>query len=198
VIVSRQSDGSSPCSTLPATSQVTKSPVVHPLSIQQVTKCFSRNSFALKTIHFDGGCVPRAGSAPRPSSPRLPIPYFLFPIPFVFTFFRTPLHFFALIKNSTLFFSYYSTLFRKNTRGGVVPPRFPARIKMNQARANSISKSESFERRQPRSTPTKASLYQRFASHPCSFLVNYIDPILYLAGPRAYIPLSTRRPRSTV
>src|SRR6267378_2518659 len=38
--------------------QVTKSPVVHPLSIQQVTKCFSSNSFVLITIHFDGGCTP--------------------------------------------------------------------------------------------------------------------------------------------
>jgi len=31
--------------------------------------------------------------------------YLLSPIPFVFTFFRTLLHFFARIKNSTLFFS---------------------------------------------------------------------------------------------
>jgi hypothetical protein len=36
-------------------SQVTKSPVVHPLYAQQLTKCSSRNSFILKTIHFDGG-----------------------------------------------------------------------------------------------------------------------------------------------
>ena len=32
--------------------------VVHPLSIQPLTKCSFRNSFVLKTIHFDGGCVP--------------------------------------------------------------------------------------------------------------------------------------------
>src|ERR1700687_1722374 len=32
---------------------------------------------------------------------------------------------------------------------------FSTRIKMNQARANSISKSQIFERRQPRSTPYK-------------------------------------------
>jgi hypothetical protein len=36
-------------------SQVTKSPVVHPLYAQQLTKCSSRNCFLLKTIHFDGG-----------------------------------------------------------------------------------------------------------------------------------------------
>jgi hypothetical protein len=39
-------------------SQVTKSPVVHPLSVQLVTKCFSRNSFVLKMIHLSWGCTP--------------------------------------------------------------------------------------------------------------------------------------------
>src|SRR5712692_10043512 len=29
--------------------------VVHPLSLQPLTKCSSRNSFVFKTIHFDGG-----------------------------------------------------------------------------------------------------------------------------------------------
>src|SRR5467141_1705894 len=38
-------------------SPVTKSPVVHPLSVQPLTKCSSRNSFVLKTIHFHGGCT---------------------------------------------------------------------------------------------------------------------------------------------
>src|SRR5258706_9527362 len=38
-------------------SPVTKSPVVHPLSVQLLTKCYSRNSFVLKMIHFDGGGV---------------------------------------------------------------------------------------------------------------------------------------------
>src|SRR6266851_3299707 len=31
--------------------------VAHPLSVQQLTKCSSRNSFVFKTIHFDGGGV---------------------------------------------------------------------------------------------------------------------------------------------
>src|SRR5258708_14337304 len=39
-------------------SLVTKSPVVHPLSVQQLTKCPSPNSFVLITIHFDGGVHP--------------------------------------------------------------------------------------------------------------------------------------------
>src|SRR5882762_9875747 len=34
--------------------EVTKSPVVHPLSIQQLTRCSSPNSFVLITTHFDG------------------------------------------------------------------------------------------------------------------------------------------------
>jgi hypothetical protein len=42
--VTRHSHRSAPCSRLPTSSPVTKSPVVHPLSIQKVTKCFSRNS----------------------------------------------------------------------------------------------------------------------------------------------------------
>src|SRR5258707_9838151 len=36
-------------------SPVTRSPVVHPLYVQLLTKCYSRNSFVLKMIHFDGG-----------------------------------------------------------------------------------------------------------------------------------------------
>src|SRR6267143_1719780 len=44
-------------------SQVTKSPVVHPLSVHLLTKCSSRNSFLLTTIHFDGGgCTPQQGN----------------------------------------------------------------------------------------------------------------------------------------
>ena len=58
VIVSRQPNGSAPSFRLPTTLEVTKSPAVHPLSIQPLTKCSSRNSFILKTIHFDGGAYP--------------------------------------------------------------------------------------------------------------------------------------------
>ena len=39
-------------------SPVTKSPVVHPLSVQPLTKCSLHNSFVLKTIHFHGGVYP--------------------------------------------------------------------------------------------------------------------------------------------
>jgi len=40
------------------------------------------------------------------------------PISFPFTFLRTLLRFFALVQNSTLFFSIDSALFAENTRGG--------------------------------------------------------------------------------
>jgi len=58
VVVSRQPDHSARVRTF-ASSQVTKSPVVHRLSIQQVTKCFFRNSFVLKAIHPLWGCTGR-------------------------------------------------------------------------------------------------------------------------------------------
>src|SRR5713226_8537030 len=50
--------------TIMSGSPVTKSPVVHPLSVQLLIKCSSRNSFVLKTIHFDGGVYPRPFFSP--------------------------------------------------------------------------------------------------------------------------------------
>jgi len=116
LIVSRQANRSALHSRLSTSSQVTKSPVVHPLSIHQVTKCFSRNSFVLKPIHFDGGCgvYPYSLSLSRPRSLRRYVPS---PIRFLFTFLHTLLRFFALTKNSTLLFSSDSALFAQNTRG---------------------------------------------------------------------------------
>src|SRR5712664_2525739 len=46
-----------------------------------------------------------------------PIPHSLHPIPFPLILLRTLLRFFALRKNSTLFFSRDSALFAQNTRG---------------------------------------------------------------------------------
>jgi hypothetical protein len=42
----------------PSNPQKPKFPVVDPHSIQQLTKCSSRNPFLSKNIHFDGGCTP--------------------------------------------------------------------------------------------------------------------------------------------
>src|SRR5260370_13519867 len=79
-----------------------------------------------------GGVYPAAGSAPRPSSPRLPIPHSLSPIPFVFTFFRTHLHFFCTHqKLNSFLFKRFRTPRQKTARGGVVPLRFFSRTKMN-------------------------------------------------------------------
>src|ERR1700694_2623940 len=112
VIVSRQPDYCAPYSRLPAPSQVTESPVVHPLQSQQVTELFSRNSFVLKTIHFDGVACTPTGPPLRPRATGSPIPS---PIPFLFKFLR----FFAFTRNSTLLFSSDSAVFTKNTRVGV-------------------------------------------------------------------------------
>jgi hypothetical protein len=117
VIVSRQPAYSTQVSHLSSSSQVTKFPVVHPLSIHQVTKCFFRNSFVLKTIHFDGGGVcTLLAVLLRPRSLR---PYMPPPIRFLFKLLRTLLHFFALPKISTLLFSSNSALCAKkhNRRG---------------------------------------------------------------------------------
>ena len=135
VIVSRQPDRSAPRSRHSSFSPGTKPPVVHPLSIQQVTKCSSRNPFALKAIHFDGGVYPLLAT-PLTTA----IPSSVYPIPYLsraqprdplsfrilthsFALFCTLLHFFARSKNTTLFFSSDSALFGKNTRGWV--PRTP-------------------------------------------------------------------------
>src|SRR5258708_1983563 len=83
--------------------------VVHPLSVQQLTKCSSRNSFVFKTIHFDGGMYSTC-SCSNVSTCFRAIPFPIRPL-------RTLLHFFALSKNSTLFFSSASALFAKNPPG---------------------------------------------------------------------------------
>ena len=119
VIVSRQPGRSAPCSRLSASSPVTISPVVHPVSVQQLTKCSSRKSFFLKTIHFDGGCAPSLLTLSRPRPLR---PYILSPIPFLFTHLRTLLRYFAFscthqICNSFLF-KRFRTLWQKHPGWG--------------------------------------------------------------------------------
>ncbi len=104
----------SPCSRIPYSSPVTKILVVHPLSIQQVAKYYSRNSFIFSMIHFDGRVYPWWFSLSRPQSPRPASP---FPMPFLFTLLRTLLHFFALAKIPTPLFSRDSVLFGKKTGG---------------------------------------------------------------------------------
>src|SRR6266436_7913221 len=63
LIYDRQPNRSAPSSRSSACSHVTKSPVAHPLSIQQFTKCFFSKSFVLKTIHLSWGVYP--GVYPR-------------------------------------------------------------------------------------------------------------------------------------
>jgi len=113
VIVSRQAAYSTPGSRLSASSQVTKSPVAHPLSIHQVTKYFFRNSFLLKTIHFNGGVPPACVSL----TATTPSPVYAIPYSLLFKLLRTLLRFFALTKMPTLLFSSDSALCAKKTRG---------------------------------------------------------------------------------
>ena len=197
VVVSRQSDRSAPCSPLPATSHVTKFPVVHPLSIQQVTKCFSCNSFVLKTIHFDGGgCIPRVALPPTTVIPTTAYPPFSIPYPLCIHILP---HSFALFcthqKLNSFLFKRFRTPRQKTARGGV-PLRFFSRTKMNRTRPNysSISGTRCPLHRQP--TRCVCSPRPRFVSHPHSFLLNYIDPILPRVGPAGHFPYSTQRPRS--
>jgi hypothetical protein len=113
-------------------SLVTRFTVIHPLSIQPLTKCSSRNSFVFKTIHFDGGVYPALYPAalsqlsnlqtckPSNLSPTYPLS------------FHTLADAFALTQNSTPLFSNVSALFAKNHPGwGVlltsrIPPATPA------------------------------------------------------------------------
>src|SRR6266403_3321487 len=81
----------------------------------------SRKSFACHSYEYCRGVYqffPIRSSKRRPWA-HFPIPYSLPPIPFLFTFFHTLLRFFALRKNSTLFFSTACALFISKHRGGV-------------------------------------------------------------------------------
>jgi len=115
VMVGRQTNRSAPRSRLSDSSRVTKSPVVHPLSIQKVTKCYSRNSFILKTIHFDGGCVPHGCSDVQtlPTFRRVPelSPFLSHSCALFCTF----LH---LQKSQLICFQAILHSLRKNTGGG--------------------------------------------------------------------------------
>jgi hypothetical protein len=89
---------------------------VQPLSFQPLTHCPSQrpllNPFAINPLRTllisTEGIHPSAALFPRQRSPRVPIP--LLPISFIFNLVRTPLHFLALPKNSTLLFSSDSAL----------------------------------------------------------------------------------------
>src|SRR6266478_5190274 len=103
---------------------------------------------------FMGDVLPSAGSAPRPSSPRLPISYPLSPLySHSSALFCTFLH---ASKTQLSSFQRFRTLRRKTARRGVFPP-MPTRIKMNLARTNSISNGEALGRRQHCSIRSEAS-----------------------------------------
>src|SRR5216684_922190 len=124
IVMNRQQPRQTPPSFFPAPIPILG--LTPPSSQEKLLLCFHTlawnpfyNPFVFKFMHVMGGCPPSSGS-------RLPVPYPLSPacpqqsrgIPFLFTFLRTLLHFFALAQISTVFFSSDSALFAKNTRGG--------------------------------------------------------------------------------
>ncbi len=85
--------------------------VVYPLSIQPLTKCSSRNSFVLKTIHFHGGVYPPHRRSDVQTFKRFDV----FPsYPLCIDILANS---FALKKIATLLFSSKSELFAQNYRG---------------------------------------------------------------------------------
>src|SRR6267143_1326100 len=120
VVVSRQCDRSAPCPPLPATSHVTKFPVVHPLSIQQVTKCFFCNSFVLKTIHFNGGVLNPCWLCPTTGPPLdclslIPYPLCIHILPYSFALSRTHQ------RINSFLFRRFRTLRQKTAQRGIPP-----------------------------------------------------------------------------
>ncbi len=69
-------------------------------------------------------------------------------------------------------------------------------FRMNQVRANSRAVNDPTGCVRRHFTRDRCEPHSRFASHPCSFLLNYIDPILHRVGPTGRFPHSTPRPRS--
>jgi len=124
VIISRQHNRSASCFRLPASSRVTKSPVVHPLSIQQFTKCFFSNSFVLKAIHLSWGVVYPVVYPPL-ALPTTLIPSTAYPhisYPFFFIPWRTLSLFLHSCKTQLLSFLAFPHSSQKTTRRGGTPP----------------------------------------------------------------------------
>ena len=199
VVVSRQSDRSAPRSPLPATSHVTKFPVVHPLSIQQVTKCFSRNSFVLKTIHFDGGCVyPSVALPPHDCHPLDCLSPILYPLSPLYSH-SSPLICTFLHSSKTQLFSFQAIPHSasENGPGWGTPQIFfedqnePDTAKLQFHRWHPMSPSSS-------TNPLRllASPAIRLSSSQFLAKLHRIDPILPRVGPAGHFPYSTQRPRS--
>jgi hypothetical protein len=80
---------------------------------------------------------------------------------------------------------------------GVPPPReFSPRIKTDQEMTNPNYTNGSSRCLRRSSIHKAGSPCPRFASHPHSFLLNYIVPNLHTAGPAGPVPHSVQRPRS--
>src|SRR5713226_5859221 len=98
-------------------------------------------------------------------------PATVFTIPFVFILLRTLLHFFALLKNSTLLFSRGSTLFAKNTRGGEGSP-----LMQSHCKGGDLPLMVEWRRTSP-TAPTR----RRKRSNPIPMTKNYLDAAIEIA-----------------
>jgi hypothetical protein len=116
VIVSRH-DCSAANSRVSAPSRVTKPPVVDPLSVQALAKCFFRNSFVLMFLHFSWGvctgvCTPVCTPLPNLRTFQCSNVFPNYPLSF-----HILAHSFARTKDSTCLLSSASALFAQNDPG---------------------------------------------------------------------------------
>jgi hypothetical protein len=95
---------------------------------------------------------------------------------------------------ASLFLSVAYKLFAVTT--GVAYHDIFSTSKMNQTTDKPNSINDSLSRHPISSTRGRVSPRPRFASHPYSFLLNYIVPNLHRAGPAGHVPHSAQRPRS--
>jgi hypothetical protein len=90
----------------------------------------------------------------------------------------------------------------ESIRSGLFPSQWGctpslARVGRNQEMINSNFDSDPLRPHPRISTIVEPSPCPRFASPPCSFLLNYIVPNLHRAGLAGHVPHSAQRPRST-
>src|ERR1700687_1456761 len=103
---------SSPLFSLPHLSPLL--PVAYALPLATATPQPLCNQSVTHSFYLDGGYTPLGAT---PTTAILSAAYPLLHISCIFNLLRTPLHFFALPKNSTLLFSSDSALFAKKNGG---------------------------------------------------------------------------------
>ncbi len=158
-----------------------------PLSFQSLTNCPFCNPFVFTFMHVMG--VWGVFSVFRPG--LAPAIYDFSVNSFRLILFRTLLH-----SSKTQLFSFQANPNSFPKTPGVGYPHFSAGNKMNQTTNNSSSSHDTLRRFHRHPTRSRASPLPRFTSQRDKCLLDYIHPILHMAGLRGHLPLSTRGPRS--